>query len=93
VFRSIYKKYSLLLRAGAVVALVTGLKLLAHTFGWEVLSLNPLFSGTCAAATPSSRVSVMSSVSRESLDRPGTSSRELRRGCVGQSKRCGPQSP
>jgi hypothetical protein len=46
---SFYKKYSLLLRAAAVVAFVVFLKLLAHTLGWEVLSLNPLFSGIVAA--------------------------------------------
>jgi predicted membrane chloride channel (bestrophin family) len=33
----------------AAVATVIGLKLLAHGMGWEVISLNPLFSGIIAA--------------------------------------------
>jgi len=32
-----------------IVCMVIGLKLAAHSFGWEILSLNPLFSGIIAA--------------------------------------------
>jgi hypothetical protein len=46
---SFYKKNSLLLRAGAAVVLVTGVKVVAHVLGWEVLALNPLFTGIVAA--------------------------------------------
>lgn len=39
----------LLLKAIAGVAIVITLKLMAHALGWEILSLNPLFSGIVAA--------------------------------------------
>ena len=39
----------LLLRASAVVAAVLAAKALAHAMGWEVLTVNPLFSGIVAA--------------------------------------------
>jgi hypothetical protein len=39
----------LLLRVSAVVAVVIGAKFVAHILGWEVISLNPLFSGLVAA--------------------------------------------
>ena len=39
----------LLLRVSAAVAVVIGAKLLAHVAGWEVISVNPLFSGVVAA--------------------------------------------
>lgn len=42
-------KYSLVIRAMAAVLTVTLLKLGAHWMGWEILSLNPLFSGIVAA--------------------------------------------
>jgi hypothetical protein len=31
-----------------VVGIIIGLKLAAHSLGWEILSLNPLFSGIIA---------------------------------------------
>ncbi len=43
------KKYQLLLRVGLIVGIVIVLKLIAHWFGWEIISLNPLFSGIVAA--------------------------------------------
>jgi predicted membrane chloride channel (bestrophin family) len=43
------KRFRLFGTAFIVVAVVIALKLLAHTQGWEVLSLNPLFSGIIAA--------------------------------------------
>lgn len=46
---SFYRRHSLPLRAGAAVVLVVGLKVVVHTLGWEVLSLNPLFTGVVAA--------------------------------------------
>ena len=39
----------LLLRVSAAVAVVIGAKFVAHSLGWEVISLNPLFSGLIAA--------------------------------------------
>ena len=39
----------LLLNAIITVLVVTGAKLVAHSLGWEVISLNPLFSGIVAA--------------------------------------------
>jgi len=39
----------LLLRVSAIVAVVVAAKLLIHHLGWEVLSINPLFSGIVAA--------------------------------------------
>ncbi|MEI6035552.1 MAG: hypothetical protein WCS65_14900 [Verrucomicrobiae bacterium] len=39
----------LLLRVSGIVGVVIGLKLLVHFLGWEILSINPLFSGIVAA--------------------------------------------
>ncbi len=39
----------LLLNAAVSVAVVVALKLAAHWLGWEIISLNPLFSGIVAA--------------------------------------------
>ena len=39
----------LLLRVGAIVAVVVCVKLVVHLLGWEVISINPLFSGIVAA--------------------------------------------
>ena len=46
---TISNRHLLLFRVGASVALVVGAKLVVHSFGWEVLSINPLFSGIVAA--------------------------------------------
>jgi predicted membrane chloride channel (bestrophin family) len=43
------KQYRLFARALLVVAVVIAIKLAAHGLGWEVISLNPLFSGIIAA--------------------------------------------
>ena len=45
----IHKKYQLVLRVILIVGIVIVLKLIAHWFGWEIISLNPLFSGIVAA--------------------------------------------
>jgi predicted membrane chloride channel (bestrophin family) len=42
-------RHRLLLRVSAMVAVVVGAKLVVHFLGWEVLSINPLFSGIVAA--------------------------------------------
>lgn len=42
-------RYNLLLRVSAVVAVIIGAKLIIHLMGWEVISINPLFSGIIAA--------------------------------------------
>jgi hypothetical protein len=39
----------LLLRVSGIVAIVVCCKLLVHCLGWEILSINPLFSGIVAA--------------------------------------------
>jgi hypothetical protein len=39
----------LLLRVGAIVGLVVGAKVGVHYLGWEVITINPLFSGIVAA--------------------------------------------
>ena len=39
----------LLLRVSGIVAVVVCCKLLVHFLGWEILSINPLFSGIVAA--------------------------------------------
>ena len=39
----------LLLRVSALVALVVSAKFLVHFLGWEIISVNPLFSGIVAA--------------------------------------------
>jgi hypothetical protein len=46
---TISSQHRLLLRAGAIVLAVLGAKLLVHALGWEVISINPLFSGIIAA--------------------------------------------
>ena len=43
------KKYQLILRVVLIVGIVIILKLIAHWFGWEIISLNPLLSGIVAA--------------------------------------------
>jgi predicted membrane chloride channel (bestrophin family) len=47
--RKFHKKYKLVLRVILIVGIVIVLKLIAHWFGWEIISLNPLFSGIVAA--------------------------------------------
>ncbi len=42
-------RYRLLLQAGVIVAMVAGAKLLVHFLGWEIITINPLFSGIVAA--------------------------------------------
>ncbi len=39
----------LLLRVSVIVAIVVGAKFIVHFLGWEILSINPLFSGIIAA--------------------------------------------
>jgi len=46
---SINNRHRLLLRVSAIVAIVVGAKFLVHFLGWEILSINPLFSGIIAA--------------------------------------------
>jgi predicted membrane chloride channel (bestrophin family) len=46
---TIKKRHRLLLRVSALVAVVVGAKLLVHFLGWEIISINPLFSGIVAA--------------------------------------------
>jgi predicted membrane chloride channel (bestrophin family) len=48
-FRRIAKRHLLLVNASLSVVAVIALKLAAHWLGWEVISLNPLFSGIVAA--------------------------------------------
>jgi predicted membrane chloride channel (bestrophin family) len=43
------KRFRLFARVLVVVAVIIALKLAAHWIGWEVISLNPLFSGIIAA--------------------------------------------
>ena len=45
----IHKKYQLVLRVTLIVGIVIVLKLIAPWFGWEIISLNPLFPGIVAA--------------------------------------------
>ena len=47
--RKLHKKYRLALKVTLIVGIVISLKLIAHRFGWEMISLNPLFSGIVAA--------------------------------------------
>jgi hypothetical protein len=47
--KTIATQYRLLLRCSALVAIVVGAKLGFHFLGWEVISINPLFSGIVAA--------------------------------------------
>jgi hypothetical protein len=42
-------RHRLLLRVSGIVAAVVGAKLLVHFLGWEIISVNPLFSGIVAA--------------------------------------------
>jgi hypothetical protein len=46
---TIGNRLRLLLRVSAIVAVVMAAKLLIHFLGWEILSINPLFSGIVAA--------------------------------------------
>jgi hypothetical protein len=46
---TISSRHRLLLRVGAIVAVVVGAKLIVHFLGWEAISVNPLFSGIIAA--------------------------------------------
>jgi predicted membrane chloride channel (bestrophin family) len=45
----ITSRHRLLLRVSVLVALVIGAKFIIHFLGWEILSINPLFSGIIAA--------------------------------------------
>ena len=45
----IRNEYRLLLRVSAIVVVIVCLKLLIHFLGWEMISINPLFSGIVAA--------------------------------------------
>ena len=42
--RILQKRHAILLNAIITVLVVMGAKLVAHSLGWEVISLNPLFS-------------------------------------------------
>ncbi|HEY9247068.1 MAG TPA: hypothetical protein VIO11_09505 [Candidatus Methanoperedens sp.] len=44
-----FKKWHLALKVLPVLGLVVIIKLLAHQFGWEFISMNPLFSGVVTA--------------------------------------------
>jgi hypothetical protein len=46
---TINNRRRLLLRVSAIVAVIIGAKLLVHFLGWEIISINPLFSGVIAA--------------------------------------------
>ena len=46
---TIKKRHRLLPRVSVIVAGVVGAKLLVHFLGWEIISINPLFSGIVAA--------------------------------------------
>jgi hypothetical protein len=46
---TINNRHRLLLRVSAIVAVIIGAKLLVHFLGWEIISINPLFSGIVAA--------------------------------------------
>jgi hypothetical protein len=46
---TINNRHRLLLRVSAIVGLVLCAKLLVHFLGWEIISINPLFSGIIAA--------------------------------------------
>jgi hypothetical protein len=46
---TINNRSRLLLRVSAIVAVIIGAKLLVHFLGWEIISINPLFSGIIAA--------------------------------------------
>ncbi len=44
-----HNRYRLLLQVSAIVAVVIGTKLIFHFLGWEIIPINPLFSGILAA--------------------------------------------
>jgi hypothetical protein len=46
---TIKNRYRLLLQANVIVGMVVGAKFLVHFLGWEIISINPLFSGIVAA--------------------------------------------
>jgi predicted membrane chloride channel (bestrophin family) len=46
---TISSRHRLLMRVSVVVAAVVGAKLIVHALGWEIISINPLFSGIVAA--------------------------------------------
>ena len=46
---TITNRHRQLLRVSTRVAVVVGVKLLVHFLGWEMISINPLFSGIVAA--------------------------------------------
>jgi hypothetical protein len=46
---TIKNRYRLLLQASVIVGVVVGAKFLVHFLGWEIISINPLFSGIVAA--------------------------------------------
>jgi predicted membrane chloride channel (bestrophin family) len=46
---TINNRHRLLLRVSALVAVVVCAKLAVHSLGWEIISINPLFSGIVAA--------------------------------------------
>ena len=46
---AIQRKHRSLLRVGVIVAVVVAAKIAVHAAGWEVISINPLFSGVVAA--------------------------------------------
>jgi predicted membrane chloride channel (bestrophin family) len=46
---SIQRRYRPLLRVGVIVSFVVAAKVGVHALGWEVISINPLFSGVVAA--------------------------------------------
>lgn len=46
---TITNRHRLLVRVSTLVAVVVGAKLLVHFLGWEMISINPLFSGIVAA--------------------------------------------
>jgi hypothetical protein len=46
---TISSQHRLLLRVSGIVAAIVGAKMAVHFLGWEVISINPLFSGIVAA--------------------------------------------
>ena len=46
---AVNNRHRLLLRVSAVVGVVVSAKLIVHFVGWEIISINPLFSGIVAA--------------------------------------------
>lgn len=45
----LHNRHYLLLRVSAVVGMLVATKIIVHFLGWEVISINPLFSGIVAA--------------------------------------------